>query len=115
MQVLAKAYDNPIPGFKTPTVGNLRLWEALPVAEFDLSAFNEGKYDKVRPACPSPASPKGVLLCAGIRSHLASKGRCPIWNPLGGLWQSFFLVCSIMMSSQVHVGSRAKVASLQRA
>lgn len=52
-KVLAKAYDNPIPGFKTPTVGNLRLWEALPVAEFDLSAFNEGKYDKVRPACPS--------------------------------------------------------------
>ena len=47
MQVIAKAYDNPIPGFKTPTVGNLRLWEALPVEEFDLSAFNEGKYDKV--------------------------------------------------------------------
>jgi starch phosphorylase len=45
--VIAKAYDNPIPGFKTPTVGNLRLWEALPVEEFDLSAFNEGKYDKV--------------------------------------------------------------------
>jgi len=45
--VIAKAYDNPIPGFKTPTVGNLRLWEACPVDEFDLSAFNEGKYDKV--------------------------------------------------------------------
>ena len=45
--MIAKAYDNPIPGFKTPTVGNLRLWEALPVEEFDLSAFNEGKYDKV--------------------------------------------------------------------
>ena len=56
VQVLAKAYDNPIPGFKTPTVGNLRLWEALPVAEFDLSAFNEGKYDKVSPACLSQAS-----------------------------------------------------------
>ena len=58
VQVLAKAYDNPIPGFKTPTVGNLRLWEALPVAEFDLSAFNEGKYDKVHPACLSQASHK---------------------------------------------------------
>ncbi len=46
-QVIAKAYDNPIPGYKTNTVGNLRLWEALPQHEFDLSAFNEGKYDKV--------------------------------------------------------------------
>ena len=47
MQIIAKAYDNPIPGYKTATVGNLRLWEALPVDEFDLTAFNEGKYDKV--------------------------------------------------------------------
>jgi glucan phosphorylase len=48
-QVIAKAYDNPIPGYKTNTVGNLRLWEALPVEEFDLSAFNKGEYDKVGP------------------------------------------------------------------
>jgi glucan phosphorylase len=33
-QVVAKAYDNPIPGYKTNTVGNLRLWEATPVEEF---------------------------------------------------------------------------------
>ena len=48
MQVIAKAYDNPIPGYKTNTVGNLRLWEALPLHEFDLDAFNKGEYDKVR-------------------------------------------------------------------
>ena len=47
-QVIAQAYDNPIPGFQTPTVSNLRLWEALPVNEFDLAAFNAGDYDKVR-------------------------------------------------------------------
>lgn len=46
LQVYAQAYDNPIPGYKTSTVGNLRLFEALPVAEFDLDAFNEGAYDK---------------------------------------------------------------------
>ena len=46
-QVIAQAYDNPIPGYKTPTVGNLRLWDALPVTEFDLAAFNAGDYDKV--------------------------------------------------------------------
>ena len=48
VQVIAKAYDNPIPGYKTNTVGNLRLWEALPLHEFDLDAFNKGEYDKVR-------------------------------------------------------------------
>ncbi|KAK9840953.1 hypothetical protein WJX81_002313 [Elliptochloris bilobata] len=43
-EVIAKAYDNPIPGFQTSTVGNLRLWEALPLHEFDLAAFNKGDY-----------------------------------------------------------------------
>ena len=47
IQVVAKAYDNPIPGYKTKTVGNLRLWEAVPENEFDLTMFNEGKYTEV--------------------------------------------------------------------
>lgn len=58
LQIIAKAYDNPIPGYKTATVGNLRLWEALPVDEFDLTAFNEGKYDKVS---QHPVSSRGLL------------------------------------------------------
>ncbi|KAK9810158.1 hypothetical protein WJX72_005763 [[Myrmecia] bisecta] len=45
-QVIAQAYDNPIPGYNTSTVGNLRLWEAKPVNEFALDKFNEGKYDE---------------------------------------------------------------------
>ena len=47
-QVIAKAYDNPIPGYGTATVGNLRLWEALPVTELNLELFNEGKFSEVR-------------------------------------------------------------------
>lgn len=47
-QVWAVAYDNPIPGYNTPTTSNLRLWDALPLEEFDLAAFNAGEYDKVR-------------------------------------------------------------------
>ena len=35
----------PVPGYRTKTTSNLRLWNALPVEEFDLSAFNEGNYD----------------------------------------------------------------------
>ncbi|KAG1660964.1 hypothetical protein FOA52_005589 [Chlamydomonas sp. UWO 241] len=45
-KVIAQAYDNPIPGFQTPTVSNLRLWDAEPINEFDLAAFNAGDYDK---------------------------------------------------------------------
>ncbi|MEW5319329.1 MAG: hypothetical protein WDW38_010488 [Sanguina aurantia] len=45
-QVWAQAYDNPIPGFKTVTTTNLRLWDAVPCSEFDLAAFNAGDYDK---------------------------------------------------------------------
>uniref|UniRef100_A0A1D2AFX8 Alpha-1,4 glucan phosphorylase n=1 Tax=Auxenochlorella protothecoides TaxID=3075 RepID=A0A1D2AFX8_AUXPR len=44
-EVIAEAYDVPIPGYKTTTVGSLRLWNAKPVAEFDLDAFNVGDYD----------------------------------------------------------------------
>jgi starch phosphorylase len=45
--VVAVAYDNPIPGYATPTTSNLRLWDAEAVAEFDLTAFNAGDYEKV--------------------------------------------------------------------
>jgi hypothetical protein len=47
LQVVAVAYDNPIPGYGTPTTSNLRLWDAEALEEFDLTAFNAGDYDKV--------------------------------------------------------------------
>lgn len=40
----AVAYDNPIPGYKTPNCINLRLWSAKPIRQFDLEAFNTGDY-----------------------------------------------------------------------
>lgn len=46
-EVIAEAYDVPIPGYKTKTCGNLRLWDALAPEEFDLEAFNAGDYSKV--------------------------------------------------------------------
>ena len=49
LQVIAAAYDNPIPGYGTNTVGNLRLWESKPVNEFKLDEFNEGHYVEVVP------------------------------------------------------------------
>ncbi len=42
--VLALAYDVPIPGYGGQTVNNLRLWAAKASREFDLSYFNQGNY-----------------------------------------------------------------------
>ena len=42
--VMAMAYDTPIPGYGGKTVNNLRLWSARATADFDLRYFNEGNY-----------------------------------------------------------------------
>ncbi len=42
--VLANAYDVPVPGYDTNTVNNLRLWQARATEEFDFSDFNAGNY-----------------------------------------------------------------------
>ncbi|GAW66069.1 glycogen phosphorylase [Geoanaerobacter pelophilus] len=42
--VMAMAYDTPIPGYQTNSVNTLRLWTAKSSREFDLKFFNEGNY-----------------------------------------------------------------------
>ena len=42
--VMAMAYDIPIPGFGESTVNNLRLWAAKASRDFELHYFNEGNY-----------------------------------------------------------------------
>ncbi|RNC69887.1 MAG: glycogen/starch/alpha-glucan phosphorylase [Desulfuromonadales bacterium] len=42
--VMAMAFDTPIPGYGTNTVNTMRLWTAKSTREFDLSFFNEGNY-----------------------------------------------------------------------
>lgn len=42
--VNALAYDIPIPGYKTSTVNNLRLWEAKATSSFNFQDFNIGNY-----------------------------------------------------------------------
>ena len=42
--VLAVAYDVPIPGYKVKNVNNLRLWQAKAVSDFEFSDFNRGNY-----------------------------------------------------------------------
>ena len=42
--VMAMAYDYPVPGFRNDTVNNLRLWAAKSSREFNLEYFNSGDY-----------------------------------------------------------------------
>ena len=42
--VMAMAYDTPIPGYGNNTVNNLRLWAAKSTREFDFEYFNHGDY-----------------------------------------------------------------------
>ena len=44
--VLAMAYDTPVPGYMTDAVNNMRLWSAKASHDFELSYFNEGNYIK---------------------------------------------------------------------
>jgi len=44
--VMAMAYDTPVPGYATSTVNNLRLWAAKSSRDFNLQYFNEGNYIK---------------------------------------------------------------------
>ena len=44
--VMAMAYDTPIPGYGTETVNNMRLWAAKATRDFELRYFNEGNYIK---------------------------------------------------------------------
>ncbi|MEJ2103835.1 MAG: glycogen/starch/alpha-glucan phosphorylase, partial [Ignavibacteriaceae bacterium] len=43
--VLAVAYDIPVPGYKNDTVNNLRLWHAKAPSDFSFKEFNAGDYE----------------------------------------------------------------------
>jgi len=45
-EVIAMAYDTPIPGYHNNTVNNLRLWSAKSTRDFNLEFFNSGNYGK---------------------------------------------------------------------
>jgi glycogen phosphorylase len=44
--VLAVAYDVPVPGYQNNTVNNLRLWQAKSTDDFNFEYFNKGNYLK---------------------------------------------------------------------
>jgi glycogen phosphorylase len=44
MDVMALAYDFPIPGYGNETVNTMRLWSAKSTRDFELGSFNQGNY-----------------------------------------------------------------------
>nr|prf starch phosphorylase [Ipomoea batatas] len=56
--ILAVAYDVPIPGYKTRTTISLRLWSTkVPSEDFDLYSFNAGEHTK---ACEAQANAEKI-------------------------------------------------------
>ncbi len=45
-EIMAMAYDTPVPGFRTNTVNTLRLWAAKSTRDFQLDYFNHGDYHR---------------------------------------------------------------------
>lgn len=45
-EVMAMAYDSPVPGYRNDTVNNMRLWAAKSTRDFELSYFNHGDYER---------------------------------------------------------------------
>lgn len=84
--VLAVAYDIPIPGYDNNTVNCLRLWEAVSTYDFDFSKFNEGDYHKA--------------VAQKFESETISKVLYPNDNVLSGkelrLKQQFFFVSATL-------------------
>lgn len=65
--IKAVAYDVPIPGYKTKTTINLRLWSTKVSSEdFDLNAFNAGEHTK---ACEDQENAAKVSLVFYIPHH----------------------------------------------
>ncbi|GMP30713.1 hypothetical protein CsSME_00005248 [Camellia sinensis var. sinensis] len=68
--IKAVAYDVPIPGYKTRTTINLRLWSTKsPSENFDLNAFNAGEHTK---ACEAQANAEKVWMHSWLCIHFFS-------------------------------------------
>ena len=82
--VMAMAYDTPIPGCNTATVNTMRLWSAKSTREFDLNFFNEGNYIR---------SVEKKMLSENISKVLYPADDIPEGKELR-LKQEYFLACA---------------------
>ena len=85
-EVMAMAYDTPIPGYRNNTVNTLRLWAAKSTREFNLDYFNHGDYHRA--------------VCEKDNSEIISKVLYPNDNVFEGkelrLKQEYFFVSATL-------------------
>ncbi|EJD43559.1 glycosyltransferase family 35 protein [Auricularia subglabra TFB-10046 SS5] len=60
-EVMAVAYDVPIPGYETRNTNNIRLWDSKPKRGFDLNSFNAGDYERALESSNSASQITAVL------------------------------------------------------
>jgi glycogen phosphorylase len=104
-QVLAVAYDTPVPGYGNEVVNTLRLWSAKATRAFDISYFNRGDYIK---AVEEKAATESI-----------SRVLYPNDEQLAGkelrLKQEYFLVSATLQDAlRRHLASHQSVKNLHR-
>jgi glycogen phosphorylase len=104
-QVLAVAYDTPVPGYGNDVVNTLRLWSAKATRAFDISYFNRGDYIK---AVEEKAATESI-----------SRVLYPNDEQLAGkelrLKQEYFLVSATLQDAlRRHLAAHQSVGNLHR-
>ncbi|HRS79369.1 MAG TPA: glycogen/starch/alpha-glucan phosphorylase [Spirochaetota bacterium] len=103
-EIMAMAYDSPIPGYRTDTVNTMRLWSAKSTRDFNLDYFNHGDYH--------------LAVADKDRSEIISKVLYPNDNVIQGkelrFKQEYFFVSAtlqdILRRYKKHHGSFAQFA-----
>jgi starch phosphorylase len=87
--VMAMAYDIPVPGHRNDVVNTLRLWSAKATREFDVGRFNEGDYIHAIEAKTETENLSRVLYPA---DHIEAGRELR-------LKQEYFLVCATLQDA----------------
>ena len=85
-EVLGIPWDVPVTGYNTDTVNTLRLWESRAAEGFDLSSFDEGRYQDSR---------SREIGAENISQVLYPNDNHPAGKELRFIQQYFFVACSL--------------------
>lgn len=85
-EILGMPWDVPVTGYGTDTVNTLRLWESRAAEGFDLSSFDEGRYEESR---------SNEIQAENVSQVLYPNDNHPAGKELRLIQQYFFVACSI--------------------
>ena len=85
-KIMGMPWDVPVTGYGTETVNTLRLWESRATQGFDLSSFDEGKYQDSRAQ---------EIHAENVSQVLYPNDNHPAGKELRLIQQYFFVACSL--------------------